>query len=85
MEKYHKDVRYYWRKFKRRMLLNQIQLNFSLRKKKAELPLVSRANQGLGEASLVKWIAESLCPFLRVRDKGFQEFVQFFMQCKWPF
>ena len=59
-------------------MLNQIQLNLFLAKIfKADLQPVSPADQKVGEAWLVKWIAESLRPFSIVEDEGFKEFTEF--------
>ena len=81
MERYHKDILQEGIQKKNTTTSNSVKSFFS-KKIKAELPPVSPANQRLGEARLVKWVAESLRPFSIVEDKGFQEFVQFFVQCK---
>ena len=76
MERYHKDILQEGIQKKNTTTSNSVKSFFS-KKIKAELPPVSPANQRLGEARLVKWVAESLRPFSIVEDKGFQEFVQF--------
>ena len=76
MDKYHKDILQEGIKRKNDAKSNSVKSFFS-KKIKADLQPVSPADQKVGEARLVKWIAESLRPFSIVEDEGFKEFTEF--------
>ena len=69
---------------KRKLLLNMNEedkkasiANFFPTKEHQNTRPVSKANQDLGEALLVKWVAESLRPFHIVEDNGFRDLAAF--------
>ena len=76
MEKCHKDILVEGIKRKNDAQSNSVKSFFS-KKIKSVLQSVSPADQKVGEARLVKWIAESLRPFSIVEDEGFKEFAEF--------
>ena len=76
MEKYHKDILVEGIKRKNDAVSNSLKSLFS-KKIKTDLQSVSPADQKVGEARLVRWIAESLRPFSIVEDDGFKEFSEF--------
>ena len=83
MTKYHQDYLTQARK-KRKALdatdceskTTTINHNFS-KKLRKDLPPASKSDQTKGEMMLVKWIAESLRPFLLVEDRGFLDMIDF--------